>query len=121
MRREIGLAEPLKNYDPRHGPALGLFEKSAYPVCRCPLAVNDLLILFTDGLYEIQGTDSEEFGEGRLLEAFQKRVHLPMERLFDELLVSVQAFAGRRDFDDDVCLVGMEAVRLGPSVQKGPA
>src|SRR5256714_2002318 len=38
LRRETGEAEPLKLYDPRHGPALGLFEKSSYPVCRCPLA-----------------------------------------------------------------------------------
>src|SRR6266566_360939 len=45
VRRDTGLVEPLKTYDARHGPALGLFEKSIYPVCRCPLAVNDLIIL----------------------------------------------------------------------------
>jgi len=114
VRHDAGLAEPLKAYDPRHGPALGLFEKSTYPICRCPLAVNDFIVLFTDGLYEVQGPSDEEFGEARLLQAVRGRVHLPAERLFDELLGTVRAFSGRQEFDDDVCLVGMEAACLGP-------
>src|SRR5439155_2821215 len=119
VRRDVGTAEPLKAYDPRHGPALGLFEKSTYPICRCPLAVNDLIVLFTDGLYEVQGPSDEEFGEARLLQAVRGRVHLPAERLFDELLSTVQAFSGRQEFDDDVCLVGMEAACLGPKRDGG--
>ena len=38
LRRQEQKVEPLRFCDPRHGPALGLFEKSAYPACRCPLA-----------------------------------------------------------------------------------
>ena len=113
LRRDAGLAEPLKFYDSRHGPALGLFEKSTYPVCHCPIAVNDLIFLFTDGLYEVEGSEGEEFGEERLLAAVRKRVRLPAETLFEELLGKVQSFAGKKDFEDDVCLVGMEAARLG--------
>src|SRR5205814_1292742 len=100
IRRDAGLAEPLKACDPRHGPALGLFEKSSYPVCRCPLEVNDLVFLFTDGLYEMQGPEQEEFGAERLLAAVQQRVHLPAERLFEELLATVRAFAGKKEFED---------------------
>jgi len=114
LRRDAGIAEPLKTYDPRHGPALGLFEKSAYPVCRCPVAVNDLIVLFTDGLYEVSGANQEEFGEQRLLSAVRNGVQLPAERLFDELLGNVRAFSAKPDFDDDVCLVAMEVARLGP-------
>ena len=119
VRRDARLAEPLKVYDPRHGPALGLFGKSIYPVCRCPVAVNDLLLLFTDGLYEIAGPGDEEFGEERLLAAIRSKVHLSAEKLFDELLGAVRAFTSKPDFDDDVCLVGMDVARLGHASQSG--
>ena len=113
VRRDVRLAESLKHYDPRHGPALGLFDKSIYPVCRCPMAVNDLIVFFTDGLYEVEGPAQDEFGEERLLAAVQKRVQLPADQLFDQLLELVRAFSLKPEFDDDVCLVGMEATRLG--------
>jgi len=117
--RDTGLAEPLKTYDPRHGPALGLFEKSTYPVGRCPMAVNDLIVLFTDGLFEVAGPGNEEFGEERLREAVRERVHLPAEQLFDQVLGAVRAFTSREEFEDDVCLVALEAARLGHLTQAG--
>ena len=37
----------------------------------------------------------------------------------DRLLAAAREFAGRRDFDDDVCLVGMEVARLAPVGEGG--
>ena len=111
MRRSSGVVEPLKSYDPRHGPALGLFEQAQYPMCRCPLEVDDVLLLFTDGLFEINGETEEEFGQDRLLAAVQNRIHLPPEKLFDQLLAEVRDYAGD-EFADDVCLVAAEVTRL---------
>ena len=110
VAREV---QTLKSCDPRHGPALGLFEESVYPVGRCPLAVNDLLILFTDGLYEVVAPDGQEYGQERLLKAIQERAQLPVERLFDGLLEEIQSFSGVSEFEDDVCLVGAEVHRIG--------
>lgn len=118
LRRDRGIVEPLKVYDPRHGPALGLFERAQYPVCQCPLAVDDLLLLFTDGLFEINDDTQEEFGQDRLLAAVQKRLHLPPDKLFDELLAEVRQYAGD-EFIDDVCLVAAEITRL--EARKHPA
>src|SRR5678815_1099277 len=87
VAREV---QTLKSCDPRHGPALGLFEESVYPVGRCPLAVNDLLILFTDGLYEVVAPDGQEYGQERLLKAIQERAQLPVDKLFDGLLEEIQ-------------------------------
>jgi serine phosphatase RsbU (regulator of sigma subunit) len=101
--------QPLKFYDPRHGPALGLFEKTDYPTCRCPFAPGDLVFLFTDGIYEVTNADGEEYGQERLLQAVRKRIRRPAEELFGELLLETQKFSGRSDFEDDVCLVGVEA------------
>jgi sigma-B regulation protein RsbU (phosphoserine phosphatase) len=121
VRRDAGTAETLKSYDPRHGPALGLFEDSNYPICRCPLAANDLLFLFTDGLYEMDAPNQEEYGQERLLAAVRQRVSLPPEQLFNDVLADVKQFSANKEFYDDVCLVGVEIVRVGRSVARGGA
>jgi serine phosphatase RsbU (regulator of sigma subunit) len=103
----------LEELDPRHGPALGLFEKSEYPACRCGADENDLLVLLTDGLYEAAGADQQEFGRARLAAESGKRLTLPAPQLFAELLAVIQRFAGRELFEDDVCLVGVELAARG--------
>ncbi len=108
VHRAAGVVEPLRTHDPRHGPGLGLFDEAAYPICRCSLATEDLVILFTDGLYEIEGAEGGEFGLDRLCAAVQRRVHLSPVPLFDELLTEAQTFSGRKEFADDVCLVAVE-------------
>jgi len=112
LQRGANEVRALKDYDPRHGPALGLFERTDYPTCRCPFATNDLVFLFTDGIYEITDADGNEFGQERLLQAVRKRVQLPADELFNELLVEAQSFSGSVEFEDDVCLLGVEAGRL---------
>jgi sigma-B regulation protein RsbU (phosphoserine phosphatase) len=112
VSRKLGRAEKLSCHDRRHGPALGLFENSVFPVCTFPLAEKDLILFFTDGLYEVNGPDQEEYGQDRLLHAIQKRVHLPPEQLFDELLAEVQDFSLHKEFEDDVCLVAAEVAHL---------
>jgi len=101
-------AEPLRNYDKNHGPALGLFENSVFPVGRCPLECNDLIVGFTDGLYEVPGANAEEYGQERLLRAVRQRLALKPAALFDELLDDVKRFSSPKEFEDDVCLIGME-------------
>lgn len=109
LQRDSNEIHSLKIYDPRHGPALGLFEKTDYPTCRCPLAPGDLIFLFTDGIYEAINGEGTEFGQERLLQSVQRRVRLPAEQMFSELLAEVQEFSGSTEFEDDVCLVGVEA------------
>lgn len=112
-RRNRGSVELLKEHDARHGPALGLFGKSAYPTCRCPMEDKDLFLLFTDGLYEANNSGEEEFGMQRLVEAVKTRAGAPVQDMFDQVLDEVRLFTGAKDFEDDVCLVGMEVSRPG--------
>jgi len=81
-------------------------------VGRCPLEVNDLVVLFTDGLYEVPGSAGEEFGQERLLAAVRQRAQLAPSDLFDELLLEVKEFSSHKEFEDDVCLIGMEIGEL---------
>jgi sigma-B regulation protein RsbU (phosphoserine phosphatase) len=113
VRRSAGVVEPLRFPNSRPGPALGVFEESEYPLCRSALARHDLIVLYTDGLYEVEGTAGEEYGPDRLLAAVRQRVDLPVEQLFDELLADIRQYAGKQGFVDDVCIVGAEVVRVG--------
>ncbi len=106
-----GLFEPLRQYDSRQGAALGLFDESTYPTCVCPVTANVLVILYTDGLYEVIRANNQEYGEERLLNAVRQRIALPPEQMFDELLEEIREFSGNAEFEDDICLVGMELTK----------
>jgi phosphoserine phosphatase RsbU/P len=116
IRRPTGMTQALKSYDPRHGPALGLFPRPLYPTCRCPIQPQDLLLLFTDGLYEVDHPQKGEYGQERLLQAVRREMHLGTEHLLDALLAEVQHYSGTTEFQDDVCIVGMEITRIGNHV-----
>jgi len=113
LRRERGVVEPLSLANGVHEPALGMFEDSEYTGKLTELAAHDLILLYTDGVIEVDGADKEQFGRERLRTAVSQRFHLPPERLFDELLAEIQTFSAAREFADDVCLVGMEVLRVG--------
>jgi sigma-B regulation protein RsbU (phosphoserine phosphatase) len=94
------------------GPPLGVRAQAAYTTASTFLNRGDLLVLFTDGVFDVTGIDQEPFGEGRLEEAVRRRLNLPAGRLFDELLTEIHQFSGGRGFADDVCLVGMEVISI---------
>jgi len=117
MRRRAGVVEPLYSEEHMLGPALTVFEDTVYPTCTCPIEVDDAIVLFTDGLCEVDSPHEEYYGEERLLSAVRQRLNLPPALLFDEVLDEIGQFAGGQPFEDDVCLVGVEVARLGLSVQ----
>jgi sigma-B regulation protein RsbU (phosphoserine phosphatase) len=117
--RGVETVEPIKHYDASHGPVLGLFVDTSYPTGHCPVSAGDSLLLFTDGLYEVNGPAQEEFGLDRLLAAVRRRLRLPLAQLCDELLEEVEDFAADSGFDDDVCLVGIDVARIGPAALSG--
>jgi serine phosphatase RsbU (regulator of sigma subunit) len=108
VRRREGVVESLSPDGYTPGPPLGVRDQASYAVSSASLAAGDLLVLFTDGLFEASGPDHEPYGEERLRLAVERRLHLPTGRLFDELLTEVQQFTQGRGFADDLCLVGME-------------
>jgi len=108
VRRAAGTIEPLVNTSGRSQPALGLFEEPPYTTSEAQLVPGDFLMLFTDGIYEVQGNDEELYSQERLVLDLRSRLHQPTAVLFDELLEVIRAFAVNGAFDDDVCLVGMD-------------
>ena len=108
LRRADGQAVPLFNASGKSHPALGLLEGALYPSSELTLAPNDLVLLYTDGLIEVQDQQGELYTAQLLLSAIQKRLSLPAPQLFDELLHEIRSFASEAQFTDDVCLVGMD-------------
>jgi serine phosphatase RsbU (regulator of sigma subunit) len=109
VRRDNGETVPLE-INGRRG-ALGLFPNAEFSSVRTKIAPGDLIMVFTDGLFEIEDTDGEFYSQEHLLEAVRKHSTLPTQRLFEQVISGIHTFADRSDFDDDVCVVGIEVVR----------
>jgi len=103
-----GKVESLTNSSGQKNPALGLFEDAAYTTSESPVSAGDMVLLFTDGLYEVEGPNQQLYTNEMLLDAVSRRTKLPAAKLCDELLAEIKEFAMGLDFTDDVCLVGME-------------
>ena len=108
IRRVAGQAEPLANASGKSEPVLGLFEDATYQTSEVKLGAKDMVMLFTDGLYEVEGRNDELYSQAMLVAGVQRRAQLPAPQLFDELLAEIGRFSSDNGFADDVCLVGME-------------
>jgi serine phosphatase RsbU (regulator of sigma subunit) len=64
--------------------------------------------LFTDGLFEVLSSASdEELGEEGLMQIVGERAALPIDQLTDAVIQQVRGFSDGM-FKDDVCLVAMQ-------------
>ncbi len=108
VRRAGKRVEPLANECGRGQPALGLFDDPPYQTTETTIAPGDFLMLFTDGLYEVQGANEELYSQQRLLVDVQGLLDQPAGLMFDHLLKTIRTFSTDQEFEDDVCLVGME-------------
>lgn len=97
--------------DAEPGPALGVFKEAGYATCQSPLQAGDLLLLFTDGLVEIENEAGEEFDEARLLASIRARAMYPPEQILDDVIAEALRFSGQAEFEDDICLMGMEVTK----------
>jgi sigma-B regulation protein RsbU (phosphoserine phosphatase) len=108
IRRQARQVQPLPNATGRSEPVLGLFEDSSYHTSTAKLDPGDVLMLFTDGLYEVVDSKNELYSQAMLVADVQRRSQLPVPKLFDLLLTEIKRFSADGGFTDDVCVVGVE-------------
>lgn len=89
------------------GPGLGLLPDAEYGEESIPLAGVKKLLLFTDGIYEVENADGEAFLQNRLVRTVSKAKGKSLEEMLDSILSEVKVFTEGGGFDDDVCLLGM--------------
>ena len=112
LNRQHRIVEPFFFAESTRGPALGFVEDFPYATSQNYLTEHDLVMLFTDGLYEVEGPDRQEYGQGRLVEFLRTKMDLPMEHFLDQLLADIHQFANGNRFEDDLCLVALEVDHL---------
>jgi serine phosphatase RsbU (regulator of sigma subunit) len=100
------------------GPALGIFSGAEYSNDSCEVEAGDVLLLFTDGLFEVENPSGELFSESGLREAVARFAQLAPGALIRAAVEEAEKFASGRPFPDDMCVVGVEITRL-ESVEEG--
>jgi phosphoserine phosphatase RsbU/P len=107
-----GSAAPLPLSESKPDSVLGIFEDAEYHSVSTQLCPGDILLLFTDGLFEVEGADGQYYDQRRLLKSVSQRVDLRAEELCKQLVDEVREFAVSKDFSDDVCLIAIEVDHL---------
>lgn len=102
----------VERLDENHGPALGLFDDAEFPECATHIAEDDFLLLFTDGLSELE-TAGGTFFETRIADVLNERRGADGDSLLDGLIDEARRFCVDGRFFDDVCLVGLRVGRAG--------
>lgn len=90
-------------------PATGLLGEFSYTRSECPFLPGDLFLGYTDGVLEAANNDGQIFGEERIRKVLGRCQGKPSASVCTELLEEVENYSHRRVFEDDVCIVAIEA------------
>lgn len=113
VRRSAGSVEPVMA-DADAGPALGIFDAAVYAETRRPVSAKDMVMLFTDGLYEVECADGSYFDKEALRTTVTGLTGRPTPKLFDAVLTAIRQVAAGGGFADDMCVVGVDIMELLP-------
>jgi len=89
----------------QRGPALGFIKDARYPTGKVVLNAGDVLVLYTDGVLEVTGTQGEEFGAERLTGIIQDGRTLPASQQVQEIIRTTRQFSDLAGYPDDFTLV----------------
>lgn len=89
----------------RGGMALGIFPDNRYETEVVTLAPGDSLVLYTDGVIEIEDRSGAEFGPERLERLLRRRLDNSAEDMIQAVVRATRRFAGAEAYPDDFTLV----------------
>jgi sigma-B regulation protein RsbU (phosphoserine phosphatase) len=115
--------EPLGGWDGcKCGPALGLVSEPKYVSTRTEILGTETILLFTDGLFEVEAPDGSLYDYQALCRAVGEVAGHHGADLCESVVDRVRQFSGQNEFADDVCLISMEIdCRTAASVKGEPA
>ncbi len=87
---------------------VGLMSRATYQEHCVTLAKGDRLYLCTDGIYEAQDEDGEEFGVERLLAQLARNRELPLDESLAKVMECVEEWAAQAGPADDASMVAIE-------------
>ena len=110
LRCDGASAEKLDDKGSR-GPAMGIISSAIYSTMTRPMAKGDRVMLFTDGLFEVEDVTGALFDEEQLRAIASRHAALVPEEFFDRVLSDIRKYSKSGTFADDVCVVGMQIRR----------
>jgi serine phosphatase RsbU (regulator of sigma subunit) len=87
------------------GLCLGMFPDVEYQSQRIVMNIDDVMVLYTDGITESRNKDNEEFEEERLIRFLKKHTKLPASDLLGKVYGEVDSFTADVEQMDDMTLV----------------
>jgi len=98
------------------GTALGVIRRAQYRTQKVTMGVGDMLVMYTDGVIELENVEGEPFGVERLAKCIDEVSDKPSSTVLDTIVEKVQAFTGLDDFPDDFTLLVIR--RLEPPAER---
>lgn len=106
FRATVGRVEPLTTA----GLLLGVRPDVILPEAVIQLEVNDVLLLYTDGVTEARDMRDEPFGEERLAAALQAAAHCSAQEIADRIAAAVTDLTSDTPQSDDLTLMVVKRV-----------
>lgn len=106
IRRRSGRADILRHAAP--GTLLGLFDNLEFHSAEWGVEPEDTILLFTDGVYEVENPAGEDFGVHRMLDSIMDSALSPTPDLLERILAEALQFSARGQFSDDICLLAVD-------------
>lgn len=103
-----GQCQQLPVADGQPNPALGLIPQAPFSSQTVSLDEVDRMLLFTDGLHEIENEDGQAFEMEKIQSVLEASHNQDLDTCLDSLLEQAREYAVRGEFEDDVCLFAMD-------------
>ncbi|HEX4275396.1 MAG TPA: PP2C family protein-serine/threonine phosphatase [Bryobacteraceae bacterium] len=87
------------------GPVLGVLPGATYRQSQIAILPGDLLVVFSDGIFEAVNASDQEFGEERILDVVKENWTGTPTRICDAVLAQVRGFLGKALPHDDQTLM----------------
>jgi len=95
----------LTDLEQSHGMPLGLYPKREYAESSVKLKPGDSLILFSDGVIELQNPENQHFGNDRFSQILHEFATLKPKLLIEEVDKKLVEFQGNMNTADDITLM----------------
>lgn len=101
LLRADGTIEQLKE----GGPVLGVVPNATYEERPVYINIDDIVILYTDGVVEVFNDNDEQFGEERLINIIQQNREKSTTAIRDAIYKAVNKFASKKHIFDDFTMI----------------
>jgi sigma-B regulation protein RsbU (phosphoserine phosphatase) len=89
-------------------PAVGFLPDATFSEQTLQCDGGDRLYFYTDGVFEVENGEGEQFGEERLQEVLENAARDSLQKSLEDVRDAARAWCGEAPFVDDVSLIGVE-------------